>query len=109
MLLWLSVYPRTGSRRWLAAQKINGLGGSQPEPRVAGGITRAKPNVLRLLRSRRCYMLILALFLTDPVYYFILFWFPRYLEKAHGFNTAKVGESAWVAFLFEGVGYIFDG
>jgi ACS family hexuronate transporter-like MFS transporter len=72
-------------------------------------MARNKRNTFRLIRSRPCYTLILARFLTDPVIYFILFWLPRYLEKVRGFNVAAVGKSAWVPFFFGGVGYLVGG
>lgn len=85
-------------------QKDNGLEDLEGESEAVAKATGSKPNVLRLVRSRQCHILILARFLTDPVYYFILFWFPRYLEKARGFDTKMVGEYAWVPFLFKGAG-----
>jgi ACS family hexuronate transporter-like MFS transporter len=54
-------------------------------------------------------VVILARTLTDPVIYFVLFWFPRYLEKGRGFDLATVGKYAWLPFCFGGAGYLFGG
>jgi ACS family hexuronate transporter-like MFS transporter len=108
LILWLILCPSPGSPRWYAARKENGLEDSLSEPRVADAVMDPR-NTFRLLRSRPCYTLILARFLTDPVIYFILFWLPRYLEKGRGFDIAMVGQYAWLPFFFGGSGFIFGG
>ena len=107
LVLWLIINPSPGSLRWLAARRANGLEESLVE--TAEEAVRNRRNTFRLLRSRPCYTLILARFLTDPVIYFILFWLPRYLEKGRGFDIVMVGKYAWVPFFFGGCGFIFGG
>jgi ACS family hexuronate transporter-like MFS transporter len=107
LALWLIICPTPGSSRWFAARKASGLETSMIEP--GADALENKPDTIRLLRSRPCYTLILARFLTDPVIYFILFWLPRYLEKGRGFDTAMVGKYAWLPFFFGGSGYIVGG
>jgi ACS family hexuronate transporter-like MFS transporter len=107
LALWLIICPSAGSPRWVAARKESGLEDSPVES--AAEAIKNKRDTLRLIRSRPCYMLILARFLTDPVVYFILFWLPRYLEKERGFDVAMVGKYAWVPFAFGGSGYIVGG
>jgi ACS family hexuronate transporter-like MFS transporter len=108
LVLWLIITPSPGSLRWFAARKEDGLEESLPEPEAVDA-AKDKRDTLRLLRSRPCFMLILARFLTDPIIYFVLFWLPRYLEKGRGFDIATVGRYAWVPFFFGGSGYIFGG
>jgi ACS family hexuronate transporter-like MFS transporter len=107
LVMWLIINPPSGSPRWFAARKENSL--EDPPVESAAEALKSKRNTLRLLRSRPCLMLILARFLTDPVVYFILFWLPRYLEKARGFDIALVGKYAWIPFFFAGGGYILGG
>lgn len=63
----------------------------------------------RVLRSRGCYSLILARFLSDPVIYFVIFWLPAYLQKERGFDLAAVGKYAWVPYVFGDIGYVLGG
>jgi len=63
----------------------------------------------KVIRMRQCYTLILARFFTDPVIYFMIFWFPEYLRKERGFDLKAVGDYAWVPFTVAGVGYLFSG
>jgi ACS family hexuronate transporter-like MFS transporter len=63
----------------------------------------------RVVASRACLTLIAARFLSDPVIYFVIFWFPAYLAKERGFDLKKIGEFAWLPYVFGDVGYIFGG
>ena len=37
-----------------------------------------------------------AKFLSDAAWYFYLFWLPKYLYDARGFNIKSVGTFAWI-------------
>ena len=107
LVVWLVVNPPPRSPRWFAAREESGL--KDPEVESPAEALANKRDTLRLLRSRPCLMVILARTLTDPVIYFVLFWFPRYLEKGRGFDIASVGKYAWVPFVFGACGYLFGG
>lgn len=63
----------------------------------------------RLLRRRETWLLLLSRALTDPVWYFYLFWFPKYLSDARGLSLLEVGRVAWVVYLAADVGCIAGG
>lgn len=107
--IWLIIYPAPDSKRWLLAQGRGSHNAQERVLRTSGERAREKSGVLQLLRSRQCYTLVLARFFTDPVVYFIIFWFPSYLEKARGFNITTIGKYAWMPFFFGGAGYVFGG
>ena len=48
-----------------------------------------------LLRYRQAWPFLLGKFLTDPVWWFYLFWLPGYLHKARGLSV--VNSAAWLA------------
>jgi ACS family hexuronate transporter-like MFS transporter len=48
-------------------------------------------------------------FLTDPVWQFILFWFPKFLTDVHHLPLEHVGRIAWVPFLAADVGGVVGG
>jgi MFS transporter, ACS family, hexuronate transporter len=107
LVLWLCVNPAPGSPRWSAARRENRL--EDPEVESPAEALANQRDTLRLVRSRPCLMVILIRTLTDPVIYFVLFWFPRYLERGRGFDIATVGKYAWLPFFFGGCGYIVGG
>lgn len=49
-----------------------------------------------ILANRRFRGLLLARVITDPVWYFYLFWIPGYLQEKAGFTLTKLGIVGWI-------------
>ncbi|MCP5119646.1 MAG: MFS transporter, partial [bacterium] len=64
---------------------------------------------MAVLLDRRAWLLTASRMLTDPVWYFYLFWFPKYLTDARGLSLADVGKVAWVVYLAADVGSLAGG
>ena len=62
-----------------------------------------------LLRTRQAWGLVVAKFLSDAAWYFYLFWLPKYLYDARGFDIKKVGALAWMPSAAAGVGCLLGG
>jgi ACS family hexuronate transporter-like MFS transporter len=72
---------------------------------------RAGQNVswIRLLGFRQVWGLVFAKFLSDAAWYFYLFWLPKYLYDARGFDTKHVGAFAWIPYAASGLGCLCGG
>jgi ACS family hexuronate transporter-like MFS transporter len=64
---------------------------------------------IRLFTFREVWGLVLAKFLSDAAWYFYLFWLPKYLYDARGFDTKAVGYYAWIPYAAAGVGSLMGG
>jgi ACS family hexuronate transporter-like MFS transporter len=62
-----------------------------------------------LLTLRQVWGLVLAKFLTDGAWYFYLFWLPKYLYDARGFDVKQVGYYAWIPYAAAGIGSLTGG
>jgi MFS transporter, ACS family, hexuronate transporter len=62
-----------------------------------------------LLRIRESWGLVSAKFLSDAAWYFYLFWLPKYLYDARGFDVKAVGTFAWIPYAAAGVGCLLGG
>jgi ACS family hexuronate transporter-like MFS transporter len=62
-----------------------------------------------LLRVREAWGLVIAKFLSDAAWYFYLFWLPKYLYDARGFDVKAVGLFAWIPYAAAGVGCLLGG
>lgn len=63
----------------------------------------------RLLRTRFLTSLMLSKIFLDPVWYFYIFWFPKYLSTVHGMDTAGIGKTAWIPFVTADLGNLLGG
>lgn len=62
-----------------------------------------------LLKNRNVLGLVLARFVSDPVWYFYLFWIPEYLKRERGFSLADIGLYAWMPFVAGALGGMIGG
>ena len=58
----------------------------------------------QLWRTRSLWGLLLSRFISDPVWYFCLFWLPGYLQERSGLTLAQIGLLGWIPFLVADLG-----
>lgn len=63
----------------------------------------------QILRTKEAWGLICIRFLLDPVFYFFMFWIPKYLSEERGLSFERIGELFWIPFLALGVSNIIGG
>jgi ACS family hexuronate transporter-like MFS transporter len=62
-----------------------------------------------LLRYRQVWAIVLARFLTDPIWWLYISWLPKYLADARGFSLVKIGLFAWVPYVAADAGSLSGG
>lgn len=77
------------------------------DPPVAAGA--AKVSWQQLLNYKQTWGLLLARFFSDPVWWFYLFWLPKYLVEQRGFTMAEMGMLAWMPYLAADAGALVGG
>jgi ACS family hexuronate transporter-like MFS transporter len=81
--------------------------------RPPGGIPRSGPaahsNWGPILRDPAVWSLAAARLIADPVWYFYLFWFPKYLADARGMTLLAIAQLAWVVYLASDIGSVGGG
>ncbi len=75
----------------------------------AGALTEKGLPWLALLRFRQTWGVVVAKFLSDAAWYFYLFWLPKYLYDARGFDIKAVATFAWIPPLAAGIGCLVGG
>jgi ACS family hexuronate transporter-like MFS transporter len=63
----------------------------------------------KLVRTRFLISFTLSKVFVDPVWYFYIFWFPKYLASEHGLDLAQIGMTAWIPFLTADLGNLVGG
>jgi len=60
----------------------------------------------QLWRTRSLWGVLLIRFVSDPIWYFCLFWLPGYLQEESGLTLAQIGLFGWIPFVFADLGAI---
>ena len=60
----------------------------------------------QLWRTKSLWGILLIRFVSDPVWYFCLFWLPGYLQEESGLTLTQIGMFGWIPFLVADLGAI---
>jgi ACS family hexuronate transporter-like MFS transporter len=77
--------------------------------KAAGPRTKSPIKKSELLRLPQTWGLLIAKFLSDPVWWFYLFWLPKYLVDQRGFTMAQIGIISWLPYLSADLGAFTGG
>jgi ACS family hexuronate transporter-like MFS transporter len=110
LALWLLLYRVPQEHPWLGAEERATILEGQRETAPPGAAGESwRPGWLELLGYRQVWAVIVARFLTDPIWWLYVFWLPSYFQDARGFSLQQVGWSAWFPFLAGGLGALTGG
>jgi ACS family hexuronate transporter-like MFS transporter len=103
---WRSAFLATGAAGlvWV----LLWWGSFREAPGHGGGAAGSVP-LLELLENRAAWAFILGKFLTDPAWWFYLFWLPGFLNRTYGLDLAHLGLPIIVVYQASTVGSIGGG
>jgi ACS family hexuronate transporter-like MFS transporter len=64
---------------------------------------------LSLLKQPNVWGIVLGRSLTDPIWWFYIFWLPQYLSDARGFSLKQIAAFAWLPFVAADIGNFTGG
>lgn len=62
-----------------------------------------------IIRTRKVWAIAIGKFMTDPIWWFFLYWLPKFLNTTYGLQLDKIGVPLIVAYLIADVGSIGGG
>jgi ACS family hexuronate transporter-like MFS transporter len=94
LVCWLLVYPRQvpGESKLSTGTRIRNW---------RGWVTA--------LKRRETWAIVIGRSLTDPVWWFYVFWLPQYLSDARGFSLQQIAAFAWIPFVAADIGNFLGG
>lgn len=102
LLVWLLVYRKPEDHPLCSAVERQYI---QDEPVEVP----ARIKWLRLLPHRQTLTVAIGKFLTDPIWWFFLFWMPDYLQREHGLRLTQIGLPILVIYVISDLGSIAGG
>jgi ACS family hexuronate transporter-like MFS transporter len=112
LVLWLLFYQTPDRHEWLGDDERKLIHEGQRVDAAAETPTAEASVPLRwreLLRYRQVWAIVLARFLTDPIWWLYISWLPKYLADARGFSLVKIGLFAWVPYVAADAGSLSGG
>jgi len=102
LAVWLLWYRTPETQPKLSAAELAHIRSDPVEP-------SAKVPWSRILRHRQAWAFVAAKFITDPIWWFFLFWLPKFLHAEYGLTLLGLGLPLIVIFVLADVGSISGG
>jgi len=103
LVFWLRIYERPETHRKLTPAELGYIRSDPPDP-PSGKIPWAS-----LLRHRQTWAFVAGKFLTDPIWWFYLYWLPKFLNKTYGLTLTDLGLPLVVIYTMTSIGSIGGG
>ena len=72
-------------------------------------IAKETVSFLTLLKLRATWVFVAIRFLLDPIFYFMMFWIPKYLSSVRNVSFEQIGQLFWIPFLALGIANVIGG
>ncbi|MXN90561.1 MFS transporter [Flavobacterium sp. Sd200] len=111
MLFWYAFYERPDRQKRLSAEEYNyiRLADGDSSDAVAASVDTEKISWFKLLGYRQTWAFVFGKFMTDGIWWFFLFWLPKYLEAQFGMVKTDIVFPIAVLYSMTMVGSIGGG
>jgi len=103
LAFWLLFYREPEQHPRLSATEFAYIRSDPAEP------VTSKIKWMSLLPHRQTWAYVTAKFMTDPIWYFYLFWIPDFLQRRHGLALIKIGVPIMAIYVISDVGSVAGG
>jgi MFS transporter, ACS family, hexuronate transporter len=108
LVLWYFLYDVPKNNPNVSQAELNHILSDGDEP-VENQDNTPKLSWFQLLGFRQTWAFSLGKFLTDPVWWFYLFWMPDFLEKQYGLTKTQIAVPIALAYTMATIGSIAGG
>lgn len=102
VIFWVLLYEKPEQQKRLKPEELAYIYSDPPDPQV-------RIPWLSLLKHRQVWAFAVAKFMTDPIWWFYLYWVPKFLNKSQGLTLDKIGPPLIVIYLMADVGSVGGG
>ena len=102
LFIWLLIYRKPEDHRGVSKAELDYIRSDPQEP-------VGKTKWVRLFPLRQTWAFAMGKFLTDPVWWFYLFWVPGFLQSKHGLALTGIGIPIMAIYLISDVGSVAGG
>ena len=103
LIFWLLLYKIPEENRHVTPAELAHIRSDEAEP------ANAKVAWFKLLTKRQAWAFLIGKFMTDPIWWFYLYWLPKFLDANWGIKLAQVAAPLIAIYLVADVGSVGGG
>jgi len=103
LAFWIPLYSHPEGHRRLSKPELDHIQSDPPD------VVGAKTPWVRLIPHRQTSAFAIGKYLTDPIWWFYLYWIPNFLRQNHGLDLSTIGLPLIAIYVVADVGSIGGG
>jgi len=109
IILWILFYDKPEHHKKVSKEEMNYiLSDTLDETQPVNG-KEEKISWIKLLTFRQTWAFVLGKFITDPIWWFYLFWLPDFLESQYGLKGTQLSMPVAIVFIISTFGSVGGG
>ncbi len=108
LIFWFKIYETPSKHKKLSREEYDYIHSDAEEASQEAG-PENKMNWMKLLTFRQTWAFVVGKFLTDPIWWFYLFWLPSFLNKQYGMTKTDYALPIAIVYTMTTFGSIFGG
>jgi ACS family hexuronate transporter-like MFS transporter len=102
LIFWLLLYRKPEVHPRVSKAELTYILADRP-------VAAAKIRWRRLISYRQTWAFVIGKFMTDPIWWFLLFWIPDFLQRNHGLKLMQIGVPIMVIYIMADIGSVSGG
>ncbi len=108
LIIWMFFYDTPEKSKRITASELKLIDDSKRAENPEDAAVKNAWTWKRVLLFRGTWLLLIGRLITDPVWYFYQFWFPKYLSSDRGLTQEEL-KITWIIYAAAGLGSLFGG
>lgn len=109
LVLWQRYYTSPAESKKLSKEEFDYIHSDIEDEKVDAEVKDEKVAWIKLLGYRQTWAFALGKFLTDPIWWFYLFWLPDFLQSEYHLNLTEIAIPVAVVYLISTIGSVGGG
>ena len=110
LVLWIAFYEIPARHKRLSKEEYDYIHSDTDEVKVSDEVAdTGKISWVKLLGFRQTWVFVLGKFLTDPIWWFYLFWLPDFLESQYGLKGTDLSVPVASVYIISTLGSVGGG
>jgi ACS family hexuronate transporter-like MFS transporter len=111
LVLWMTIYETPAESKRLSKAEFDYINADIPTGLPAEGVVEERPKASwgKLLTFRQTWAFVAGKFLTDPIWWFYLFWLPDFLGKQYHLQGTAIALPVAAVYVLSSIGSVGGG
>ncbi len=109
LILWFAMYEVPARHAKLSKAEFDYIHTDVDDMAAVAVDNQSKITWTQLLKVRQTYAFIFGKFLTDPIWWFYLFWLPDFLTKQYGLKGTQISLPVAIVYILSSIGSVGGG